>query len=180
MDHTKQTAKTRKSKPLFPFVMILVLVVLVVMLFLYEDQLSPIPVDSSSIIVTLIILFVIVVLLRGLFSLTDRRPSLYTVWQLVALFVLCFVLMQYGFIKAYRTFGLHSPVDITHDKWDALYFSIITWTTTGYGDLIPIGASRWVACSEVLLGTLYNGLALACVIYQLNLMAKTRAVKSQP
>ena len=98
----------------------------------------------------------------------------------MALFELCFILTQYCFIKEYQTVGLHSSEGITHDKWDALYFSMITWTTTGYGDLVPIGASRWLACSEALLGTLYNGLALASVIYQLNLMARTRTVKSEP
>jgi potassium channel LctB len=85
-----------------------------------------------------------------------------------------FVLAQYVFIKLYETVGLRTSQGITYDKWDAVYFSIITWTTTGYGDLVPIGASRWVACSEALLGTLYNGIILASAIYQLNLMAKTK------
>jgi Ion channel len=177
MNQIKQTPKTRKDKPILPFVAILVLNVLVVGLFLFEDQLSPIPIDSGNMIASLVILLVTVVLVRALYSFTERRPSLYTVSSLVALFEICFVLTQYCYIVKYKKFGLHSPEGITHDKWDALYFSIITWTTTGYGDLVPIGASRWVACSEVLLGTLYNGLALGSVIYQLNLMAKTRTLK---
>jgi hypothetical protein len=50
----------------------------------------------------------------------------------------------------------------------------MTRTTVGYGDLLPVGASRWVACCEARLGTLYNGLALAALIYTLTLKAKAR------
>jgi voltage-gated potassium channel Kch len=35
---------------------------------------------------------------------------------------------------------------------DSIYFSIITWTTTGYGDFRPDTAARLVAASEALLG----------------------------
>jgi hypothetical protein len=67
---------------------------------------------------------------------------------------------------------MRGPEGLTHDKWDALYFSIITWTTTGYGDLAPVGASRWIAGGEALLGVLYNGLFLAVIIYHMNVMKK--------
>jgi Ion channel len=180
MDQTKQSPKARKDQPIHPFFAIFVLNLLVVLLFLFEDKLPPSPIDTKNILSSAMILLLVAVILLGLFSLTGRRPSLYTAFTLVALFSTCFVLMQYVFSEAYMTFGLHGPEGITHDKWDALYFSIITWTTTGYGDLVSIGASRWYACSEALLGTFYNGLALVTVVYQLNLMAKTRTVKSPP
>ena len=35
---------------------------------------------------------------------------------------------------------------------DALYFSIVTWTTLGYGDFAPIAASRLFAASEAMMG----------------------------
>jgi voltage-gated potassium channel Kch len=35
---------------------------------------------------------------------------------------------------------------------DSIYFSMITWTTTGYGDFRPDPAARLVAASEALLG----------------------------
>jgi uncharacterized protein YjbI with pentapeptide repeats len=44
-----------------------------------------------------------------------------------------------------------------------LYFSAITFTTVGYGDLAPHGAFRLFAASEALLGILLCGLFLFCL-----------------
>jgi hypothetical protein len=44
-----------------------------------------------------------------------------------------------------------------------LYFSAITFTTVGYGDLAPHGAFRLVAASEALMGILLCGLFLFCL-----------------
>jgi hypothetical protein len=42
----------------------------------------------------------------------------------------------------------------------ALYFSIVTFTTLGYGDLKPLNNFRLVACSEAMIGLLLSGLFL--------------------
>ncbi len=40
---------------------------------------------------------------------------------------------------------------------DAMYFSIVTMTTTGYGDIIPkSGLAKFVVCVQILFGFLYN------------------------
>lgn len=44
--------------------------------------------------------------------------------------------------------------------YTALYFSIVTFTTLGYGDLHPASAFRLVAASEALVGLLLSGLFL--------------------
>ena len=35
---------------------------------------------------------------------------------------------------------------------DALYFSVVTFTTTGYGDLVPVGFGRLIATGDALMG----------------------------
>lgn len=44
---------------------------------------------------------------------------------------------------------------------DALYFSIVTEATLGYGDIRPVGFSRLLACTQVLLGLVLAGLIVA-------------------
>jgi Ion channel len=44
---------------------------------------------------------------------------------------------------------------------DALYFSIVTETTLGYGDIRPIGYSRWAICIQVFLGLVLAGMIVA-------------------
>src|SRR3989442_315036 len=43
----------------------------------------------------------------------------------------------------------------------ALYFSVITVTTVGYGDIVPMGFARALACFEALFGLTMMGLILA-------------------
>lgn len=50
-----------------------------------------------------------------------------------------------------------------HGFYDALYFSVITFTTLGYGDMLPHGGFRLVAGSEALCGILFTGLFLFCL-----------------
>lgn len=45
----------------------------------------------------------------------------------------------------------------------AIYFSTVTWTTLGYGDLKPIESLQLLAAGEALLGYLYLGLLVAYV-----------------
>lgn len=40
---------------------------------------------------------------------------------------------------------------------DGLYFSVVTFTTLGYGDISPIGLMRIISCSEALVGIIVLG-----------------------
>ena len=45
----------------------------------------------------------------------------------------------------------------------AIYFSVVTFTTLGYGDLAPQGPFRLIAASEALVGMLLMGLFIFCL-----------------
>ncbi len=49
----------------------------------------------------------------------------------------------------------------TNDLGDALYFSIVTSTTLGYGDFIPLGPGRPVAALQALVGYLILGILVS-------------------
>jgi len=53
-------------------------------------------------------------------------------------------------------------------RMDFLYFSIVTWTTLGYGDLRPTLDARMFAASEALYGYFFMGLYVALVFYTLS------------
>jgi Ion channel len=42
--------------------------------------------------------------------------------------------------------------EFTHDPSTCLYFSLVTWTTLGYGDFRPVPNGRLVAASEAVIG----------------------------
>ena len=47
---------------------------------------------------------------------------------------------------------------------ECIYFSIVTFTTLGYGDIVPIGASRIIAAIEALVGTFTIALFLVVFV----------------
>ena len=49
--------------------------------------------------------------------------------------------------------GARQPLDFP----DALYFSTVTITTLGYGDIAPLEIFRYFAMTEVLLGIIFTG-----------------------
>jgi len=57
------------------------------------------------------------------------------------------------------------PPTITHDPWTGLYFSIVTFTTLGYGDFQPTHDLRLIAGTEALLGYVFLGLMVGIVIH---------------
>jgi hypothetical protein len=58
-----------------------------------------------------------------------------------------------------------NPIKIHNDVPNALYFSIVTFTTLGYGDMQPIPKMRIVAASQALVGYAYLGLIVATLFH---------------
>jgi hypothetical protein len=81
--------------------------------------------------------------------------------------IMCIVVIL-SFAFAYGRFGtITSGVDSTDKSlrfYDYIYFSIVTFTTLGYGDLHPIGLTGQIlACAEVIFGVIMFGVLLSFV-----------------
>ena len=64
------------------------------------------------------------------------------------------------FVGIYRGYGLlygGSMQLLLNDGTSALYFSVVTWTTVGYGDFSPPPDIRLIAAAEALLGYVFLG-----------------------
>lgn len=69
------------------------------------------------------------------------------------------VLLSFSLI--YAKFGLLQPV---RDWFDYIYFSVVTFTSLGYGDIHPIGvAGKAAACAEIIFGLIMFGILLTFI-----------------
>lgn len=98
-----------------------------------------------------------------------RQPALFLVFILLAVVMIC------GSAKVYLTRGIFSPEqqDGVTRYADALYFSVMTWTTVGYGDIRPSPAARTMTMIEALFGMIYMGLLISYLVSKLVDAAQT-------
>ena len=88
-----------------------------------------------------------------------KRPGAGAVIFL-ALMVSSTALFLVLFAAGYRTFGLIDGGMTVYDAATCFYFSIITWTTVGYGDVRPTPDSRFIAAAEALFGYIWMAMAI--------------------
>lgn len=86
-----------------------------------------------------------------------RRPRGHALLLLVqAMVMLC------AFAAVYQELGLmddtRQGAPIVHEFWTSLYYSVVTFTTLGYGDFYPAGIGRALAGMQALMGYLILGL----------------------
>jgi len=81
------------------------------------------------------------------------------IWTLLAL-ILQTAAIIFIFAGVYRGYGLRVAEHATKlGDWDTpLYFSVVTLTTLGYGDVTPASGIRLIAAIQALLGYLNLGL----------------------
>jgi Ion channel len=86
--------------------------------------------------------------------LESKQPGWLAVFGQAGYAVAAFISIIIGFADAYNSLGLVESATRTevHDHVASLYFSIITFTTTGYGDFVPTPADRLIAAFEALVG----------------------------
>ncbi|MDX1539894.1 MAG: potassium channel family protein [Geminicoccaceae bacterium] len=92
-------------------------------------------------------------------------------------FIMLMTLIIIAFAAIYKLSGLVSGAGLDVADWDdALYFSIVTWTTLGYGDYSPRESLRLVAAIQGLIGYLFSGVVVALT---LDLLGRTYAAINQ-
>jgi hypothetical protein len=85
-------------------------------------------------------------------------------WTLILL-LLIIAGSIFGFSDVCQTLGIQDGSGrIARDADSCLYFSLITWTTVGYGDFAPTPDFRIFAALEALLGYLMMGIFLVFLV----------------
>jgi len=103
--------------------------------------------------------------------------SLFIVWMAMRTRMTLPRLLAYVFLQAYiiviyaliyARAGLIDEHGVAlHDTASAFYFSLVTWSTVGYGDLHPPPAIRLAASSEAILGYVSMGILVALILHWL-------------
>ncbi len=77
----------------------------------------------------------------------------------------CSFIFIMAFAFSYTGYGMNvGDGKVSYGIFDAVYLSVITWTSVGYGDVSPIGDGRMFAMAEGLLSYLYMALLIAKIM----------------
>jgi hypothetical protein len=99
-------------------------------------------------------------------------PRSWVSFLYLSLFVLTALI--FSFTGIYRVVGINAPPGspeaargqaITRDAGDCLYFTIVTWTSLGYGDFSPTPAARPYAALEGIVGYVFMAFFIPTLIH---------------
>lgn len=93
---------------------------------------------------------------------------------MVMMVAVCGIIAFFAF--QYSTYGIEDTKgQIYYDLRTSIYFSVITFTTLGYGDFRPTETTRGIAALEALLGYVTFGVLIGTFVYFLSSGGKTKA-----
>jgi hypothetical protein len=102
-------------------------------------------------------------ILRRIFA--ERRVTLRILFGAVSVYVLIGLTFAYLFVGVHRATGSFFTQSGSHSPADFVYFSFITMTTVGYGDLTPAtGLARVLSLLEAMLGQVFLVTAVALLV----------------
>lgn len=97
---------------------------------------------------------------------TKKLKSL--VARLVAIFIaaVLFFALCYWALGCFEGHGIKISAEpkCTPSLQDYLYFSVVTLTTLGYGDIVPIGHAKTVASMEAVFGLVFFGYSISQIV----------------
>lgn len=89
----------------------------------------------------------------------DNEANTRQVIRFAALSITFMLVQILSFALLYKVAGLNLPANSSEvTTTDYVYFSAITWTTVGYGDITPSPNSRLITASESISGYIYMGI----------------------
>ncbi len=109
---------------------------------------------------------VVLVLVAAYYSATFFKSN--TPYIKLAYYLLTLPLIIGYFALVYKSFGIidaSSNEAIKPDWLNSIYFSVVTWTTLGYGDYKPIEELKIWVIIEAIMGYIYMGLLVGKVLY---------------
>ena len=91
------------------------------------------------------------------FKLHDRRRIIF------GLYVYQMIICILAYTLIYKKLGIldSQTLEVATSLKDFIYFSVVTWTTLGYGDFKPSPEARLYAASQAVLGYLYMSILVA-------------------
>lgn len=160
--HHKKTLSLSDISKLF------ILFVIIMVCANLDNWLIPHIINPSSPLIHLLLgiyfLIMVVISLINLFTLLNAGQK----GVALLIFIIYTVLIISFFAVLYTHFGLSYQDSETKDLYNALYFSIVSFTTVGYGDFQPSEPIRIWASIESLFGIISLGL----MVHILTIMGK--------
>jgi hypothetical protein len=135
-------------------------------LFTSNEQSTFIRIEFTTFLLITAALFVRVVW-HSVSVVGTGKSRIETLYAFYFLALLHFVIIG-AYAVLYRQFGLMAGGKNVTDAEDFLYFSIITWTTGGYGDIVPASQTRLLAATEALFGYIGLGLYIALLFHAMS------------
>jgi prepilin signal peptidase PulO-like enzyme (type II secretory pathway) len=139
------------------------------------DWREPLPYSVAAWEIAIVInivsyLVAIIVTIRVQFIERSQTLRLATI-PFILLMILNIVL---GYSEQCQIFGVMDALTgaALYDARTCFYFSLVTWTTLGYGDFRPTAALRLIAGSEAILGYFSMALFVGGVIYVMGIRDK--------
>jgi len=154
---------SRARRRTFRIALIAVILLMIASLIVASST-SEVTREGFAVIVGILVLAVLAAIVRRIATHLTVSGSTVFAGLCIYLLIGLFFATVYGFIAALGE-GRMFVQNPSPNSIDTLYFSLITMTTVGYGDLTPAGdVPKMLAASEALVGQMYLVTAVALLV----------------